>query len=130
MRLNHLNLPVDDLTAAIDIFRRCFDFRLLEQKGAAVAVLSDGHGFVLVLSSAPAFGAVTPTRYPEGFHVGFVLDGPDQVDLLRTRLAASGIAVGPEPRRVHGAYAFYFTALEGLLFEVSCSLGPGAEGAS
>lgn len=123
MNLNHLNLCVDDLAAARDLFEGCFGLRTIDQKGSALAVLTDDAGFTLVLSSAPAFGATAPVAYPDGFHVGFVLDTPDAVDRARDRIAAAGVPVDQAPRRMHGAQAFYFTALGGLLFEVSSPLG-------
>jgi len=96
------------------------DFGFVDQKGEAIVILTDGHGFTLVLSDVVRFGGEAPPRYPEGFHVGVILDGPDAVDSLHGRLAAAGIALGHRPRTVHGNYGFYFTALETILFEVSC----------
>lgn len=121
MQLNHLNLCVDNLTEARDFFRRCFDFQFLEQKGDAIAIMTDGHGFTLVLSNPQAFGGATPI-YPEGFHVGFIVDTPDQVDQMHRRLASAGVHSDHEPRKIRESYTFYFTALSTILFEVSCPL--------
>jgi catechol-2,3-dioxygenase len=118
MHLNHLNLCVDDLTEARTFFAELFDFRTINQRGDALTVMTDGYGFTLVLSSAGAFRQESP-RYPEGFHVGFIVETPAQVDTAHARIAEAGFALGP-PRAVHGSYAFYFTALSGILFEVSC----------
>src|SRR5690349_20192709 len=67
MQLNHLNLCVNDLNEARTFFQNYFDFQCLEQRKDAVAVMSDGHGFTLVLSNPRAFGNELPP-YPEGFH--------------------------------------------------------------
>lgn len=121
MQLNHINLCVDDLTAARHFFQNCFGFQLLEQKGDAVAVMNDGHGFVLVLSHSRAFkGEMRP--YPEGFHVGFLLETSEQVDQTYRRLAAAEVQLTREPGKIRGSYGFYFTALNDILFEVSCPL--------
>jgi catechol 2,3-dioxygenase-like lactoylglutathione lyase family enzyme len=122
LALNHLNLVVDNLEAATEFMQRCLDFQVLERKGQALAVLGDGAGFVLVLSSRQAFGGAEPPRYPEGFHLGFVLRSAAEVDQMHARLGAAGVSLGQPPRPARGAYAFYFHALDGLLFEVSCPL--------
>jgi len=122
MQLNHLNLCVGNLAEARDLFQRCFDFQFIEQKGDAIAVMTDGHGFTLVLSNPQAFGAETPTIYPEGFHVGFIVETPDQVNHIHSRLAAADMHIAHAPRKIRESYTFYFTALNAILFEVSCPL--------
>jgi catechol 2,3-dioxygenase-like lactoylglutathione lyase family enzyme len=120
MRLNHVNLVVEDLDGAQDFFRRLFGFVLLDRKGDAVVVMDDGQGFTLVLSNAQAFGGEPPVRYPEGFHVGFILETREEVDRSHERLTATGVDTGRGPRRMRESYSFYFEALSGILFEVSC----------
>ncbi len=121
MQLNHLNLCVDDLSAARHFFQSCFDFQFLEQKGEAVAIMSDGHGFTLVLSNPRAFkNKMQP--YPPGFHVGFLLETSDQVDQAYRRLAATEVQLPQKPGKIRDSYGFYFTALNDILFEVSCAL--------
>jgi catechol 2,3-dioxygenase-like lactoylglutathione lyase family enzyme len=121
MQLNHLNLCVDDLTEAISFFQNHFDFQFLEQKKDAIAVMTDGHGFTLVLSNPRAFGnEMLP--YPAGFHIGFLLETRDQVDLAYHRLAAANVQLTQEPRKMRGSYGFYFTALNDILFEISSPL--------
>lgn len=122
MRLNHLNLPVENLAAARSLFEDLLGFQLLAQHGDAIAILSDGNGSVLALSNAAHFGGETP-RYPEGFHVGFLLVTTALVDQAYERVVAAGIAPGHRPRKQHGSYGFYFAALGGLTFEISCWLG-------
>jgi catechol 2,3-dioxygenase-like lactoylglutathione lyase family enzyme len=121
VKLNHLNLCVGDLAAARDFFERHFDFRCHDQKGQALAIMDDGHSFTLVLSDSRQFGG-EPPRYPEGFHVGFLVDTPTQVDQAYDRLATTEVPLGQRPRKLHGSYSFYFTALDSILFEVACSL--------
>ncbi len=121
MQLNHLNLCVDNLTEACTFFQNCFDFQFLEQRKDAVAVMTDKHGFTLVLSNPRAFGnEMLP--YPEGFHIGFILETSGQVDLAYHRLAAAEVQLTQEPKKMRGSYGFYFTALNAILFEVSSPL--------
>lgn len=121
MQLNHLNLCVDDLSKARTFFQKGFDFQFLEQKGEAIAVMTDGHGFTLVLSNPRAFkNEVQP--YPKDFHVGFMLETSEQVDQAYHRLESVEAHLTQAPKRMRGGYGFYFTALNEILFEISCPL--------
>jgi len=120
MRLNHLNLCVDNLADAREFFERLFDFQFVEQKGDALTVMTDGQGFTLVPSHFSRTQA--PISYPNGFHVGFIVETPRHVDDMYKRLAAADVRLDHEPRKARGSYAFYFTALNSILFEVSCPL--------
>lgn len=118
MRLNHLNLCVLDLDEARRFFEEHFDFECLDRKGDAVLVLSDRAGFTLVISDPTKFGG-HGADYPEGFHVGFLVDTADHVDATYARLIDAGIEIDKAPRTMRGSYGFYFLALGGVLFEVS-----------
>lgn len=121
MRLNHLNLCVDDLSEARHFFESFFDFHFLEQKGKALVVMSDENGFILVLSDPKAFKGKKEIRYPEAFHIGFLVETSSEVDQAYDRLVAGGIQIDKEPYTMRGnSYGFYFTAFNGLLIEVSC----------
>ncbi len=122
MRLNHLNLCVDNLSEACALFQTCFDLAIVEQRGEAIAVLADGHGFTLVLSHLRA-AASGPPSYPDGFHVGFIQETPEQVDQIYRRLLTADVQLAHEPRKMRGSYGFYFTALKTILFEVSAAGG-------
>lgn len=121
MRLNHLSLCVRDLAEARALFQNCFDFTCIDQKGEAIAIMSDGHGFTLVLSSPRALKKELPP-YPADFHVGFLVETHDQVDQAYQRLLHAEIQLQHQPRKIREGYGFYFTALNDLLFEVSCPL--------
>ncbi|MBM7567520.1 VOC family protein [Paenibacillus sacheonensis] len=119
MKLNHLNLCVEHPNEARDFFRELFGFRLVDQKGDAIVVMNDGHGFTLVLSKLAAAGDAG-SSYPKDFHVGFYLDTTAEVDQLCARLAAAAIiAAEQRPARIRDGYTLYFTALGGLLFEIT-----------
>ncbi|MFC4810183.1 VOC family protein [Paenibacillus sp. GCM10023250] len=114
MKLNHLNVCVPDLNEAIAFFRDVFGFEYISRHGNAIAVMRDDDGFSLVLSTMRAGGE----GYPKDFHLGFYVDTIAGVDGFRRKLAAAGIAA-EQPRRMRDGYTLYFTALGGLLFEVT-----------
>ncbi|PEM48260.1 VOC family protein [Bacillus toyonensis] len=121
MKLNHLNLCVDDLLEARHFFETFFDFQFLEQKGKALVVMSDESGFILVLSDPKAFKGNKDVTYPEAFHIGFLVETTNEVDKSYNRLVAGGIEIDKAPYVMRGSsYVFYFTMFNGLLIEVSC----------
>lgn len=120
MHLNHLNLPVDDLAAANDLFQELLGFTLTRDGGDTLAILEDGHGIPLVLANAARFGGEIPV-YPGGFHVGFTVDDPVEVDAVYRRLAAAGHPLDYEPRRQRSSYGFYVHAPGGSLVEGATS---------
>lgn len=122
MKLNHLNLCVDDLSEAAEFFQTLFQFRLLDRKGEAIAVMTDEEGFTLVLSNPGAFGGEAPA-YPQDFHIGFYVDTRDEVDRFHSRLSSLEtfrLQPGNAPKPMRGGYTLYFRALGGILFEVTC----------
>ncbi|MCU5395443.1 VOC family protein [Bacillus toyonensis] len=121
MKLNHLNLCVDDLLEARHFFETFFDFQFLEQKGKALVVMNDESGFILVLSDPKAFKGNKDVTYPEAFHIGFLVETTNEVDKSYNRLVAGGIEIDKAPYVMRGSsYGFYFTMFNGLLIEVSC----------
>lgn len=119
MKLNHLNLCVNELSDAIVFFQSLFDFQLLEQKGDFIAVLSDSNGFTLVLSKLRS-DQDAASLYPKDFHLGFYVDTMTEVDQFYQKLAAAGIATEQEPKMIRDGYTMYFKALSGILFEITC----------
>ncbi|MNV47978.1 Metallothiol transferase FosB [compost metagenome] len=119
MKLSHLNLCVSNLSEAVAFFQNVFDFQLVDQKGEFIAALTDDHGFSLVLSSLRS-GQNEAAPYPKDFHLGFYVDTMMEVDHFYNKLAATGISLEHEPRMIRGGYTLYFTALDGILFEVTC----------
>jgi catechol 2,3-dioxygenase-like lactoylglutathione lyase family enzyme len=116
MKLNHLDLLVRDVPASIVYFERYFGLTALTKKDSkALAVLGDGHGFVLVLQHQEDPGA----GYPDGFHLGFLVDDTDSVRALQARARADGIEVSDVIVNGRGTMV-YFTAPEGYRVEVSC----------
>jgi len=125
MKLNHLDLQVQDVPRTTRFFERYFGLRLQSSaSSAALAILTDQSGFVLVLQRSKA-----TERYPEGFHVGFLLDDETSVRALHARALADGAVVSDVIINGRGTM-IYLTAPEGYYVEVSCQkhrFGPAPE---
>jgi catechol 2,3-dioxygenase-like lactoylglutathione lyase family enzyme len=116
MKLNHLDLQVRDVLASVRYFEQWFGLACRTNPGSkAIAVLSDGEGFVLVLQRA----AEGEDRYPDGFHLGFLLDDVESVHALQARARQGGAEVSDVIVNGRGTM-IYFTAPEGYRVEVSC----------
>ena len=115
MNLNHLDLQVDDVARTTQFFERYFGLRLQSNPNSgALAILTDQSGFVLVLQRSKA-----GERYPEGFHVGFLLDDVASVRALHARAVADGTQVSDVIVNGRGTMV-YLAAPEGYYVEVSC----------
>jgi catechol 2,3-dioxygenase-like lactoylglutathione lyase family enzyme len=117
VKLNHLDLQVADVPTLTRFLVEAFDLephtRLDSPK---IAILTDGHGFTLVLQHRPHDGEPDPTHG----HIGFLVDDPAEVHARRARLAAAGadvseVDVGPRGTRC------YCRGPGGLLIEVGCN---------
>lgn len=116
MKLNHLDLQVPDVQLTARFFEQYFDFEHGSNRASpAIAILSDRHGFVLVLQKLKR----PEERYPEGFHVGFQADTEEQVTELHARVKRDGLEVSDVIRNNRGTLV-YCTAPGGLLVEVNC----------
>ncbi|HSN29041.1 MAG TPA: VOC family protein [Kofleriaceae bacterium] len=113
MKLNHLDLQSADVPALVTFLVTHFELvprtRLDSPK---IAILDDGAGFTLVIQhrAEPA--------YPDGFHIGFIVDDPAAVRARRDAIAAAGVAIGPVEVDGRGTRC-YLHAPGGLLVEIS-----------
>jgi len=114
MQLNHIDLPVSDLEAAVHYFEKGFGFQRLGAPAPGMAILRGTGGFVLVLNQLDG-----PVIYPQGFHIGFLQSSDEAVHAVYQHLADSGLPVPAPPARAWGALAFYAQAPGGILIEVS-----------
>ena len=115
MQLNHLDLQVYDVAATCRFFERYFGLRLQSNPSSnALVIMTDEDGFVLVLQRAKQ-----PERYPEGFHLGFLLEDVESVCALHARAVADGTPVSEVIVNGRGTM-IYLTAPEGYYVEVSC----------
>jgi lactoylglutathione lyase len=117
MKLNHLNLTVNDVPATYQFLEKHFGFKAYGplEPSKAMGFMKDDNGLVLALFQAKDGKAI----YPPGFHIGFVQENEEQVNQINARLREDGFKV-PKPARLHGSWTFYFTAPGGFMVEVLC----------
>jgi catechol 2,3-dioxygenase-like lactoylglutathione lyase family enzyme len=115
MKLNHLDLQVQDVARTTAFFERYFGLRVHSNPSSpALVILTDEAGFVLVLQRSQQ-----AQPYPQGFHLGFLLDDVAGVRALHERATNDGIAVSDVIVNGRGTL-IYLTAPEGYFVEVSC----------
>ena len=118
--LNHTNLTTYNVPGLKEFFRSVFDFRILDERGDKFAVLRNSEGFLLTLMYDKH---MTPEQgYPGLFHVGFLQQTQDAVDIVHEALNARNY-MAPKPARLRRGgpptYGFYYDAPGGVLVEVS-----------
>ncbi|MCY0995136.1 VOC family protein [Nannocystis sp. ILAH1] len=114
MRLNHLDLQVTDVARSVEFFEQIFGLELQSnRRSPVIAILGDGAGFVLVLQRREA------VAYPEGFHVGFLVDDVALVHAVHARATAAGLPISPVETDNRSTRT-YCRAPEGYLVEVGC----------
>lgn len=113
MKLNHLDVQVPDVQACAAFFTTHFDFtQVSNPHSPAIAILTGEGPFTLVLQHHPK------PEYPEGFHLGFLVDDVHTVHEHRARLVAANLS--PSAVQVNGrGTMFYLRAPGGVLVEVS-----------
>lgn len=115
MRINHLDLQVHDVASTCRFFERYFGLQVQSNPGSPqLVIMTDRGGFVLVLQRAE-----TAERYPEGFHLGFLLDDVASVRALHERAVADGTPVSDLIVNGRGTM-IYLSAPEGYYVEVAC----------
>lgn len=115
MKLNHLDLQVSDVSRSAEFFERYFGLCIRSNPGSpTLVIMTDEAGFVLVLQRAKLTG-----RYPEGFHLGFLLDDVADVHALHALAKRDGTSVGDVIVNGRGSMV-YLTAPDGYYVEVSC----------
>lgn len=120
IKLNHINLPVADVSVGSQFFEQYFNFKSSGVKGNnMLAVLEGEDGFILVLM-ADSFNRNGDNNYPDAFHIGFLVDSHEQVTEVYDRLIKGGIDVAQSPGSLRGGYGFYFNAPGNILTEVTC----------
>ncbi len=114
MKLNHLDLQVDDVQTTARFFEELLDFELRSNRcSPAIAILDDRQGFTLVLQRRSA------VAYPEDFHIGFLVDDEATVHAFHARATQAGLSISDVDRNARGVMT-YCRAPGGFLVEVSC----------
>ncbi len=117
VKLNHVNLPVRDVTATRDFFVKYFDLEVQFNIPNVMALLGDGSGMVLNVCHFNK-AETEEVHYHKDFHVGFLVDSAAEVDAAHARLVAGGLDVESPKRRQGGRYGFYYPAPGGFEVEV------------
>jgi catechol 2,3-dioxygenase-like lactoylglutathione lyase family enzyme len=115
MRLNHIDLQVPDVQAAAAFFEHWFGFEHLSNRASpAIAILRGEDGFSLVLQRRSE-----NERFPENFHVGFLLDDEASVLDHHRRMREAGLPISDVQRNNRGTLT-YLRGPGEILIEVSC----------
>jgi catechol-2,3-dioxygenase len=116
MHINHLDLQVHDVQATRAFFQTMFGLTLQSNPSSpALVIMTDESGFVLVLQKA----ASPDDRYPEGFHLGFLMPDVESVHAVHARAREHGTQVSDVIVNGRGTM-IYLTAPEGYAVEVAC----------
>ncbi|TSJ40788.1 VOC family protein [Mucilaginibacter corticis] len=118
MKLNHINLPVKDVTAAREFFETYFNFRSEDIKlNDTLSVLKGEDGFTLVLMSEK-LNQNGNHAYPDAFHIGFFQSTEAEVTAIFERLKVGGIYLEKEPQLIRKTFGFYFR-FQDILIEIA-----------
>lgn len=112
MQLNHFDLSVPDLDAAVAFFEQGFGFKVVSSFDDMRILVGEGP-FVLALT-----GCAEP-QYPTSFHIGFLQTSPEAVTEAYQRLLAAGIDVPAPPARKYGAFIFHCQVPGGVPVEIA-----------
>jgi lactoylglutathione lyase len=111
--LNHINLTVTDVRAALAFLERYVGMRSTSGNAGMGFMTDESGAFVLSLMKA---GKKVGVAYPETFHIGFFVGSEETVDEVNRRLREDGYDVAPPER--HHAYGFYVAAPGGFTVEL------------
>src|SRR5687767_15121442 len=80
MKINHINLTVNDVTATREFLERYFGLSCAGSRGEGFAAMKDDDGSILTLMKG------SDVQYPKTFHVGFIQENEEQVNRINLRL--------------------------------------------
>ena len=115
MKLNHLDLQVSDVPRAAALFEELLGLELQSNRASpAIAIMTDGDGFTLVLQRRKG----ESETYPEGFHFGFLVPDVETVVAFQAKARGRALDVSDVIENGRGVL-LYCRTKDGLLFEVS-----------
>ncbi len=101
MKLNHINLVVQDVGSTQLFLEKYFGLQPIKKPNSHMALLSDDNGMVINVFKGET------ASYPEAFHIGFMQENQEQVNEMYQRLKSDGFELEP-PKTFHGSWTFYF----------------------
>jgi catechol 2,3-dioxygenase-like lactoylglutathione lyase family enzyme len=117
MKLNHLDLQVADVPRSVGLFENLLGFHLESNRASpALAILTDGHGFTLVLQRRKN----DTDAYQDSFHFGFLVDDVAAVRAFHLKAREGGLVTVSDVLENGRGVLVYCRTSDGLLFEVSC----------
>jgi catechol 2,3-dioxygenase-like lactoylglutathione lyase family enzyme len=117
VKLNHLDLQVSDVQRSVALFEPLLGLQLQSSRTSpALAILTDGEGFTLVLQRRKN----DADTYPEGFHFGFFVDDVETVHRVQAEAKAHGALQVSDVLENGRGVLVYLRTWDGLLVEVSC----------
>lgn len=112
MQLNHFDLSVADLDAAVGFFEKGFGFKVVSSFDDMRILVGEGP-FLLALTRC------AEPHYPPSFHIGFLQSSPEAVSQAYQRLLAAGIEVAEAPASKYGAFIFHCRVPGGVPVEIA-----------
>ena len=109
--LRHLALKVIDLSRSHAFYERLFDMRVVWQPDPDNVYLSSGTDN-LALHQLPAeeISAYQPGQGQFLDHFGFLMETPEDVDIMFQRVQLEGVTIVKPPKKHRdGSYSFYLT---------------------
>ena len=114
MKLDHLVILVSDLNASLPFYRTLMPLLGLPERQSRQFA---GEGISIDLKQADDLSQGY-SRYAPGLnHLGFVAESLDQLQSIRSAMAAEGHPV-PELQRFHDGHAVFFADPDGMRIEV------------
>ncbi|MDL5047848.1 VOC family protein [Oscillatoria amoena NRMC-F 0135] len=117
MKLNHINLTVNDAQGARRLLEKYFGLKSIEgtTDDATFIALKDDDGMVITLMQQ----AAREITYPLTFHIGFLIHNEAKVREIYTALKNDGYEV-TEPRKYRGnSVDLYFKTPYGFTIQVT-----------
>lgn len=117
MKLNHINLTVNDAQGARQLLEKHFGLKSIEgtMDDATFIALKDDDGMVVTLMQQ----AAKEVEYPLTFHIGFLIHDEAKVREIYTALKNDGYEVA-EPRKYRGnSVDLYFKTPYGFTIQVT-----------
>jgi catechol 2,3-dioxygenase-like lactoylglutathione lyase family enzyme len=116
VKLNHLDLQVSDVQRSAALFEQLLGLQLESSRTSpALAILTDGAGFTLVLQRRKN----DADRYPEGFHCGFLVDDVETVRGFHAKASGHPDLEVSEIIENNRGVLVYVRTWDGVLIEVS-----------
>ena len=121
MNLNHINIVVQDVDKAVNLFTKHLGFSLIVNRNSKMAVLKNSNNFALVIWGQELNHTEHTPEYPENFHIGFYQKDEQEVwDIYEKLKQEADLQFENEPEKIRNTFGFYFF-FEKLMIEISVS---------